>query len=246
MDYWPQTLIKTQFLSNYHYAFADPDPYASLILTWRKKSFFLLLLLHIYIQIYSLIPSHVNTFLFALFSIGFYHWTPFFIDIALSLSRVKCFTSEGFRLLMEYVQFIDLLPLSSEYKTTPQLPPIKYRTTTVRSIKGVYHKYYMKTLWHKNSFPGSKVHKANMGPTWGRQDPGGPHVGHMNLATWVRFLHHWSFVSGIHQTRGISLKGPVVRNFDGDFLVGINMLSNKMPVNWYAMPLLWCHCNTSA
>ena len=24
-----------------------------------------------------------------------------------------------------------------------------------------------------------------MGPTWGRQDPGGPHVGPMNLATWV-------------------------------------------------------------
>ena len=23
-----------------------------------------------------------------------------------------------------------------------------------------------------------------MGPTWGRQDPGGPHVGHMNFAIW--------------------------------------------------------------
>ena len=30
--------------------------------------------------------------------------------------------------------------------------------------------------------PDSKVHGANMGPTWGRQDPGGPHVGHANLA----------------------------------------------------------------
>ena len=28
----------------------------------------------------------------------------------------------------------------------------------------------------------SKVHGAYMGPTWGRQDPGGPHVGPMNLA----------------------------------------------------------------
>ena len=34
-------------------------------------------------------------------------------------------------------------------------------------------------------FPDSKVHGANMGPTWGRQDPGGSHVGHMNLAIWV-------------------------------------------------------------
>ena len=27
----------------------------------------------------------------------------------------------------------------------------------------------------------SKVREAYMGPTWGRQDPGGPHVGTMNL-----------------------------------------------------------------
>ena len=32
--------------------------------------------------------------------------------------------------------------------------------------------------------PASKAHGANMGPTWGRQDTGGPHVGHMNLAIW--------------------------------------------------------------
>ena len=30
--------------------------------------------------------------------------------------------------------------------------------------------------------PDSKVHGANMGPIWGRQDPGGPHDGPMNLA----------------------------------------------------------------
>ena len=32
--------------------------------------------------------------------------------------------------------------------------------------------------------PDSKVHGANMGPIWGRQDPGGPQVGHMNFALW--------------------------------------------------------------
>ena len=32
--------------------------------------------------------------------------------------------------------------------------------------------------------PDSKVYGANMGPTWGRQDPGGPHVGPMNFALW--------------------------------------------------------------
>ena len=34
-------------------------------------------------------------------------------------------------------------------------------------------------------FPDSKVHGANMGPIWGRQDPSGPHVGPMNFAIWV-------------------------------------------------------------
>ena len=34
-------------------------------------------------------------------------------------------------------------------------------------------------------YPDSKVYGANMGPIWGRQDPGGPHVGPMNLAIWV-------------------------------------------------------------
>ena len=38
--------------------------------------------------------------------------------------------------------------------------------------------------YYKN-YPDSKVHGANMGPIWGRQDPGGSHVGHMNFAIWV-------------------------------------------------------------
>ena len=30
--------------------------------------------------------------------------------------------------------------------------------------------------------PDNKVHGTNMGPIWGRQDPGGPHVGAMEFA----------------------------------------------------------------
>ena len=35
--------------------------------------------------------------------------------------------------------------------------------------------------------PDSKVHGANMGPIWDRQDPAGPHVGPMNVAIWDTF-----------------------------------------------------------
>ena len=38
--------------------------------------------------------------------------------------------------------------------------------------------------WCINTNSDSMVYGANMGPTWGRQDPGGPHVGPMNLAIW--------------------------------------------------------------
>ena len=44
------------------------------------------------------------------------------------------------------------------------------------------HNPHHKTLVD-HTIPDSKVHGAYMGPTWGRQDPGGPHVGPMNLAT---------------------------------------------------------------
>ena len=42
---------------------------------------------------------------------------------------------------------------------------------------------------HSIVIPDSKVHGANMGPIWGRQDPDGPHVGPMNLAIWVSDGH---------------------------------------------------------
>ena len=41
---------------------------------------------------------------------------------------------------------------------------------------------------HKGPVVWSKVHGANMGPIWGRQDPGGHHVGPMNFAIWVVLL----------------------------------------------------------
>ena len=34
------------------------------------------------------------------------------------------------------------------------------------------------------NIPDNKVHGDNMGPTGGRQDPGRPHVGHINIAIW--------------------------------------------------------------
>ena len=43
------------------------------------------------------------------------------------------------------------------------------------------------------TYPDSEVHGTNMGPTWVRQDPGGTHVGHINLDIWVDILQLGNF-----------------------------------------------------
>ena len=40
-------------------------------------------------------------------------------------------------------------------------------------------------LCFTSAYPDGKIHGANLGPIWGRQDPAGPHVGPMNFAIWV-------------------------------------------------------------
>ena len=44
-------------------------------------------------------------------------------------------------------------------------------------------------LMYPIAYPDSKVHGAIMGPIWGRQDPGGPHVGPMSFAIWALMEH---------------------------------------------------------
>ena len=48
--------------------------------------------------------------------------------------------------------------------------------------------YYVLLLTHR-VYPDNEVHGANMGPIWGRQDPGGPHVDPKNFAIWVLLWH---------------------------------------------------------
>ena len=47
--------------------------------------------------------------------------------------------------------------------------------------------------------PDSKVHGANMGPIWGRHDPGGPHFVPKNFAIWdvlYRETGHMDLLAG--------------------------------------------------
>ena len=95
---------------------------------------------------------------------------------------------------------------------------------TTKSCHGANFAVTDSMLCHKQrlSCPDSKSHGANMGPIWGRQDPGGPHVCPMNFAIcvalrwplfwvfqwyehedimiWSRFPHYPYFMRGIHQS----------------------------------------------
>ena len=62
---------------------------------------------------------------------------------------------------------------------------IIYKNVSNRLYHINYFKYRKKIIEVSHDLPGSKVHGANMGPIWGRQDPGGPHVGPMNFAIWA-------------------------------------------------------------
>ena len=62
----------------------------------------------------------------------------------------------------------------------------------ISTVNGLIVYAQKNQTFHPRSFiiyPNSKVHGANMGPIWGRQDPGGPHIGPTNFAIWVQILY---------------------------------------------------------
>ena len=98
-----------------------------------------------------------------------------------------------------------------------------------------------------NDFPDSKVHGANMGPISGRQDPGGSHVGPMNLAIWVEWGQ--TFPGLTHRP----LMPHILRQLIGSALVeimvyrllGAKPLSKSMLiiVNWTLRNNFQCNFN---
>ena len=57
-------------------------------------------------------------------------------------------------------------------------------SVTRKSVFMAWRRHVPSSTGFTKRTPDSKVHGADMGHTWGRQNPGGSHVGHMNLAIW--------------------------------------------------------------
>ena len=78
----------------------------------------------------------------------------------------------------------------------------------------------------KETDPDSKVHGANVGPIWGRQDPGGPHVGHTNFAIWRRIGQgEWKVFNRTHLLRDGTVH--TLRNHGNASASSLPHLSNR-------------------
>ena len=86
---------------------------------------------------------------------------------------------------------------------------------------------------NRHTSPDSKVHEAYMGPTWGRQDPGGPNVGPRSLAIRVTILS-WGYnqytalsESWSHWTLPCITLNLVIR-----FKLHLKLLYGQKSANW--------------
>ena len=89
--------------------------------------------------------------------------------------------------------------------------------------------------------PDSKVHGANMGPIWGRQNLGGPHVSPMNLAIWeatppTMALRHYYLLTisewYLPMTSGLTWpKGVIMRISDVSF-IELRVIWDVRLFNW--------------
>ena len=82
------------------------------------------------------------------------------------------------------------------------------------------------------SAPDSKIHGAKIGPIWGRQDPGGPHVGPMNLAIWGDH-QHWYFLEFLPFEHKYYKRSPRIKNRFMHVMLQGNGLewSQDLPIN---------------
>ena len=98
------------------------------------------------------------------------YWTIGFITMAITKTKHK--VSSNCRTVLNTVYWISIMRILSNSSCG------RFLVLSQKSI------LYIGLQGSPVIIPDSKVHGANMGPIWGRQDPGGPHAGPMNFAIW--------------------------------------------------------------
>ena len=99
---------------------------------------------------------------------------------------------------------------------SPKKRPVIGSIRVTRLSKESDRRWFQTSCRESNS--DSKVHGASMGPIWGRQDPGGPHVGPMNFVIWeyvcVYLVHvPWYLQPAWWHSMFSAQKGPIQINW---------------------------------
>ena len=102
-----------------------------------------------------------------------------------------------------------------------------FLTACNQTFRNCYGNAVSKVTHVVEHHPGSKVHGANMGPVWGRQDPGGPHVSPMSLVIWAVKLDYWISLTVSDTRRFQPIPGAIFT--DDRFL---NMWAHILPLGY--------------
>ena len=85
-------------------------------------------------------------------------------------------------------------------------------------------------------YPDSRVHGANMGPNWGRQDPGGPHVGPVNFII-------WEVLSGVNYLETFEMTIKLKNNV---YIRPVNIYHNSYTAIVNKKYTCWVKCDSEA
>ena len=103
-------------------------------------------------------------------------------NIMIVIQQYNIYCNNSISAIDLHLGFIDDFRLKSPTVNHMVLEYLYYFIISFQNAWNTFHK-----------IPDSKVYRANMGPTWGLQDPCGPHVGPMNLAIWNAVLYNKHF-----------------------------------------------------
>ena len=81
--------------------------------------------------------------------------------------------------------------------------------------------------------PNSKVHGVSMGPIWGRQDPGGPHIGPMNFALWTHSVESVCLSDCINEYMYVCITHPAgneLKRITGYHVISTEYKCINMPI----------------
>ena len=81
---------------------------------------------------------------------------------------------------LSYPLFYMSFPVLSEIEVVMYGSEVEWRQSNISQAG---------SFWNEKHIPDSKVHGANMGPTWVMSAPDEPHISPMNLA--IRDVYRW-------------------------------------------------------